>query len=133
MNAPAPGLVVVQLLDGSERAFRVILEALDTFITAYPPWPGARAAQGLPDDWRWTIQVDPYVFTTRAHLSPPESGTVRAVLTGSSTDTLQVKGAIRGSFKVREEKPPRTNDDGTITRSLIVTPSQRASDEDDDD
>jgi hypothetical protein len=58
---------------------------------------------------------------------------VRVFLGGTSADTLQVKGAIRGSFKVQEEKPHRDNGNGTITRSLIVTPSQRASDDDGDE
>lgn len=62
----------------------------------------------------------------RLDLWPDEAGTTAVFLLGTSEDTLQAMDAIRFNFRVEEQDPPRDNSDGTITRRLIVTPSQRA-------
>ncbi|MFD3840231.1 hypothetical protein ACFWWC_28860 [Streptomyces sp. NPDC058642] len=130
MKALGPGQVAVHLLDGNDEAYRAVVEALDVFPTVSLPWPGALADQGLPDDWRWILHVSSSVFVSPVHLSPAATATLRVLLYGTSADTLQVEEAIRESFKVQEQAPPHSNSDGTITRDLSVTPSQRTSDQD---
>lgn len=108
METANPRLVAVQLLDGSEEAFRAVIEALDPFMTYMPPWPGARAAQGLPDDWKWVLQVSPHVFTASVHLRPPWHGNGAGIPGRHQRRHASGKGRDPGQLQSSGgEAPPR--------------------------